>query len=1184
MTPATAFVPLDGVTAIEASAGTGKTYTITQLYLRLLLEQPLDVASILVVTYTKAATAELRNRVRSRLVEAAGLFRAGASEDPFYAELLRRVPDRIAAERAIERALRGFDEAAIYTIHGFCQRVLSERAFESGVAFDAELVPDQDELVLEVIDDFWRLHVQAASPGFVRYLTETKKWTPERLRRELRGHLGRAYARIAVPVDPGDLDAAEARVATSLTALRADWPDVRSGLARVVKGFPLKPASYRDLHVATNVETISLLLVSGAPATALVKPVERFTSVKMVDCRTDPHWVPDHPIIRRCDELVAAVTARDAAYAAQTALLFARLREYGERELVTRKTSAGVQFYDDLLRSLASALQDSVRGASLAAEVRRRYPAALVDEFQDTDPVQYDVVRRIYGDAACPVVLVGDPKQAIYSFRGADVFSYMRARADAKACHALAVNWRADAPLVEAVNAVFGGRELPFFFEGIPFKRAEPAPGREAPALVLDAPGAALRLWWVAGDGDKSALKMETRSRIIDTTASEIARMLAAGQAGTARLGKDQLVGGHIAVLVRTNDEGRRMRRALLDRGVASVQQAVDSVFASREAEEVERVLVAIAEPGQAPLVRAALATEMLGWDADRLEALANDDVAWDERIERFHEYHQWWQSRGFASMWRELLVREGVAARLLAFPDGERRMTNLAHTAELLQAATMRRRGGIAALIEWLADARGATDGRPVEMNEDEHLLRLESDANLVQIVTVHKAKGLQYPIVFCPFLWDGNMWAERSERLVYHEEGNDSATLDVGPADEATRRRACDEELAERLRLLYVALTRAQHRCYLVWGKLKDGGKSPLAWLLHAQGGTDTKAIAARYDGLAVPALRAEVDVLVERSQGTIAIEPLPAASPRRFASTGIETATLQPRRLVHPVRGGWAIASFSALLADEAEPERLDFDQADEPVADTTELVLDPHGFPRGARAGRCLHSIFEAIDFTAPDPTVVATTLRTYGIDARWEPAVGAWLDRILATPLDDGSGLHLGAEPRGRRLDELGFYYPVDGVDVARLGVELARAGFADGAFVDAVTRLPARAARGFLTGAIDCVLEHGGRYFVLDYKSNRLGASLDAYAAAALVPAMARGHYWLQYLIYAVAVHRWLGRRLAGYDYDRHFGGIRYLFLRGMDPAHGPTHGVYADRPSRDVIERMDARLAGGAR
>jgi exodeoxyribonuclease V beta subunit len=1105
---------------------------------------------------------------------------AGTSTDAFWAELLRRTPDRAAAVRTLERALQSFDEAAIFTIHGFCQRMLAEHAFESGVPFDAELVPDQDDLLLDVVDDFWRLHVQAAPVGFVRYLA-AKRWSPEWLRSEVRNHLGRRYFRTIVPEAGADLVALEARVEAGFALVRRDWAETRCAFPTWLGAAPLNRNKVRTETVTRAMATVDAELAGTASSAELVAELARFTSTRLLEASKSPAWVPDHPFVRACDEIAAAAAARDAAYGAHSAALIAELVGFAERELTARKAASGIQFYDDLLISLARALDDPVRGPSLAEAVRRRHPAALVDEFQDTDPVQYDVVRRIYGAGDRPVVLVGDPKQAIYSFRGADVFSYLRARDDARAHHPLSINWRADAPLVDAVNTIFTARERPFLVERIPFERVEPAAERVAKALVVDGDdGPALRIWWLA---DRPLTKAEGRQRAIDATAAEIARLLTLGRAGRARLGDDRLVGGHIAVLVRTNDEGRRVREALLRLGIASVQQSVDSVFASREAAELERVLLAVAEPGQAPLVRAALATEMLGWTAADLERLAADDVAWDDRIEAFHEYHHRWQSHGFVSMLRELLARERVAERLLAYPDGERRMTNLAHATELLHAAAMRRRGGVDGLVEWLADARGAV--RPAEMTEDEHLLRLESDAELVQIVTVHKAKGLQYPIVFCPFLWEAYSHVKRSASIVFHEPDADGPTLELGaPPTGADRDRACEEELAERIRLFYVALTRAEHRCYLVCGKaVTDGERTALSWLFHARPeDTSLQAIDARYKQADVAALRADVERLAAGSGGTIGVADLPAAAVDRVGEAAVGSERLVARHPERRVGPGYTIASFTALAAGDVELERRDFDQTDDASAADLVARADVHGFPRGARAGRCLHAILEAVDFARPDRAVVGRTLRAFGIDALWEPVVCGWLERILATPLTDDGGLRLAGVPRDRRVAELEFYYPIGALDLVALGRELAEGGFADGAFREAAARLPARTASGFLTGSIDCVLEHGGRYFVLDYKSNRLGDSLDAYAAPALTAAMARGQYWLQYLIYTVAVHRWLGRRLASYDYERHFGGVRYLFLRGMEPSRGMRSGVYADRPARALVERLDAALGDG--
>jgi exodeoxyribonuclease V beta subunit len=351
----------------------------------------------------------------------------------------------------------------------------------------------------------------------------------------------------------------------------------------------------------------------------------------------------------------------------------------------------------------------------------------------------------------------------------------------------------------------------------------------------------------------------------------------------------------------------------------------------------------------------------------------------------------------------------------------------------------------------------------------------------------------------------------------------------------------------------------------------------------LLHAGGAVDLAGVKARYKGAGSAALRREVEDLVARGGGTIALAAMPEETSARYDGAPIVPANLSPRRLARAPDRGFTIGSFSALVADSEELERPDYDQRAEP-ADEVGAVLDAHGFPRGPRAGRCLHAILEGADFTALDPEDVARHLRAWSIDAKWAPIVVDWLGRALATPLDTERPFRLADVPRARRVDELEFYYPVDGLDPGALARRLADAGFAGGAFVDAAARIPARRLRGFLRGFIDAVVEHEGRYFVVDYKSNRLGDSLDAYAAAALVPEIARGHYWLQYLIYVVAVHRWLGRRLRGYDYDRHFGGVRYLFLRGMDPARGVASGVYADRPSRAVIALLDEALGGRPR
>ena len=1181
-------VPLGGMVAVEASAGTGKTYAITRLYLRLVVEARLPVREILVVTYTKAATAELRGRLRGALANASRALRTGRADDDVTSELLAHVADRSAARASVERALHGFDEAAVFTIHGFCQRVLTDRAFESGVLFDTELVPDQRDLVQEVVDDFWRRELYDTSPLFARFAVDQARLAPDGLATLVRTHAARPYRRIDAPAE---VDAArcEDELAAALADVRARWSEDRAVVESLLTTTPaLSRARYRVAKLPEWFRGLDVALAEE-PVDLDPEVFARFGSARLAAATRQGQRLPAHPFFAACETLARTIERLHDAYAARVATLQARLVGEAGPELARRKRARRVQYYDDLVQGLGRALADPVHGPPLAAALRARYRAALIDEFQDTDSVQYDIVRRIYGDGTAPVFLVGDPKQAIYSFRGADVFTYLRARSDAATSRHLARNWRSVPALARAVNAVFGGAARPFVLDAIPFVPAVPA-DQTLPALVIaDDPDAPLRVWLLPSE--KRLTKDEARVAAADAAAREVARLLALGAAGGARLGTEPLHGGHIAILVRRNEDGRMMRERLLALGVLSVQQAVDSVFGSREALELERVLLAITSPGQGPLLRAALATELLGASGADVLGLDEDERAWEARVDAFHDYHDVWRTRGFAAMLRELLRREDVPRRLLAHDDGERRLTNVLHVGELLQGRETRAGGGMDALVEWLADARRAAD-----VDEDEQQLRLESDERLVKIVTVHKSKGLEYPIVLCPFLWDGRLVSENGEVLVFHEDDGDArATLDLGsPARDARRPLAVREELAEHVRLLYVALTRAAHRCYVAWGDVNGGQSSPLAWLLHAPADVSTaadpiKAVAQRYGTLGRGGIRSDLERLVERAGGAVRVEPPPAHVARRPSARS--TGSPPPgdaRRLARPIPPAWQIASFTTL-ARGLDAERPDYDALTAAPAQPSPASrrYDVFGFPSGARAGSCVHGILERIDFAAGDPDawtrVVRDRLRAYGFEPAWAPVLIETLARVVATPLDDASGLRLDRIAREARVNELEFHHPlarIEGGTLARLA--LAH-GFGAGPIRDAVAQASVRPVAGFMKGFIDCIAAYDGRYWLFDYKTNWLGDAVDDYAADRLTAVMARDAYWLQYLVYTVVLHRWLARRLPDYDYDRHVGGVRYLFVRGMEPERGTTTGVYQDRPPRALIESLDAYMAGKA-
>jgi exodeoxyribonuclease V beta subunit len=611
------------------------------------------------------------------------------------------------------------------------------------------------------------------------------------------------------------------------------------------------------------------------------------------------------------------------------------------------------------------------------------------------------------------------------------------------------------------------------------------------------------------------------------------------------------------------------VREALSAVGVASVQRGSQNVFATAEAEELERVLLAIAEPGREQLIGAALATELMGYSGDELYLLRTNEAAWEKAVEMFREAHREWRERGFIPMLRTFLHHYDVVYRLLQYTDGERRVTNLRHLAERLHCDADRQ--GMSGLLAWFAGKRKA----PGFANLEE-LLRLESDENLVKILTIHVAKGLEFPLVFCPFLWDGKLWSKNDDVLAFHDPQTREAVVDFGSETiEQAREQARLEERAENMRLLYVALTRAKYRCCMIWGNIKDAEASAPAWLL--------KGAAAQIDPTN---MRGDVERLQASSNGAIAVVDLPTGRDGHFQPGDPTSPVLAARVFTGSIDDTKRVTSFTGLAHGRAlEAPDYDATPEREPLAEEITGRLDIFTFPRGAQAGKCLHAIFETVDFVALArddlSRIVARELAAHGFESEWAGVVAEMVERVIATPLDENGTLQLNRVPRSKRLDELEFYYPLASLSHAGLKQILVASGFPD-EIRDRIGELTFAPLQGYMRGFIDLVFEHDARYYLVDYKSNWLGSTIHAYQRDALERAMGREAYYLQYLVYCVALHRYLQLRVRGYSYDTHFGGVRYLFLRGMHPKAGASCGVYSDKPPHALIDALDRYLRTG--
>ena len=1197
--------PLQGATLLEASAGTGKTWNICGLYMRLLLEKKLDVRQILVVTFTNAATAELRERIRQRIVEVHDYIveEKKAPDTPVhdFVQQLRASNDDAPLIHRLKYALQSFDEAAIFTIHGFCQRALADAAFAAGQPFSLELAPDDSDLLLEAVQDFWRRHIAADSmSGELATFLLQKKDSPEKYAKLLKRHLAKPLARIEWPSETTEIKVDGTALERAFVEAKGAWEASQTAITEQLQQAwdkdQLKKNIYREGAIADATSKYQRLFQSGDPLNEMAKEsrLALFSTGKIVQGTKQKHTPPEHRFFDLAEDYLSQREALENDLKIARQQLIRQMLEETSSSLPQRKRERGLQSFDDLLGNLHTALSGG-DFPWLAATLRERYPAALVDEFQDTDPLQYAIFNGIYsGSSNNALFFVGDPKQAIYRFRNADLETYFRAREQASGIYSIRNNQRSTKGMIDAANGIFSANPLAFMHDALDFQKT--GYGRNADVVMHDssASSANLHLWMLPKNDDGEYIERnDAIQQSANATATEISRLLAAADQEQVSIDSQPLTAGQIAVLVRSHKQGRLIRQALSRLEIDSVEMSQASVFKSADAEEVERILTAIWFPNRLSLLRSALATELLGYDAADIFAISDDETRLMEFAQTFAAYRERWLTHGIAYVYRHMLSDQSVSERMLPRPDGERRMTNLLHLGELLQQASELHLAPDA-LLRWLQTRRREDGG------DETSQLRLESDQNLVKIMTIHKSKGLEFPVVFCPFLWDGyrNTRNDLEGREYHDARGN--TVIDYRPdadGDAEISDQIRHEADAEDLRLMYVALTRAAHRCYLVAGcySYKHGNArvatpnqsktSLLNWLVAGDGLTPEQWKNGNRKEAPPEVIEQAWQQLAESCDG-ISMQALPSGLGKTLAISGAGKSELSYQKLKTRKLNGWRISSYSGLSRGAThENAASDHDNLVAPAPEAEQQALAGNDillFPKGASAGDCIHRAFELCDFSMPltYEDAIARALSEHpqptGDTAKEGGDLTAMLRQmmhdVLHTSLADGIRLY-DVIPQ-RRLSEMGFHLSRTSLTDNELNQTLQALGYA-------VPRLRFSDLDGYLKGFIDLIFEHDGRYYILDWKSNYLGDTQADYGPEMVAEAMAGNGYHLQYLLYTVALHRYLAQRIPAYRYDTHFGGVLYLFVRGVRPewqnVDGTSSGVFFERPDERVIERLDA-------
>ncbi len=1241
---------MDGSNLVEASAGTGKTYCIQTLFLRLVIEHGYEVRNILVVTFTDAATKELRDRLRTILQKFQQYCDGNLSDKDGDYDRVSKVFELdltgdmtrqdIVEERAYRArcALLDFDESSISTIHGFCSKVLSRYAFECGHDFDAELMGNTDTIVSDLCEDWWRENRYNAGDLERNSIQELKL---NNIKNAVKQYIKKPDS-ILLP----ELEGFNSEVSAMLDKVSdaARWwnefgSEVKNELlASHDKGFLNENyvVNYpRQLDLACvdteKNETELLRLFALYKRSRITNKSIEIDGLTPTGKKKKKNWSPGSRTKEFLDytngfaescELLAKAKLRDAMLS---------LKDLYH----SRREEMHVMSYDDLLLNLRNALRADADTGSLVNALREEYQVALIDEFQDTDPVQYEIFKSIFIAGERPVFLVGDPKQAIYKFRNGDIFTYYAAQNEiaAEQHYTLSCNYRSEQNLINGLNTIFGDSEehISFLNKNISYTGDLTAKGKDhSAALLLDGveDNNPFHVWYYRNIGDLAVGGGESpfRHQIYMDVAEEIVSLL---QNDKITIGGRRLRPSDFAVLVLMHREATAINAELSVRNIPAVRQSIGNVFDSVEASDIYLFLNAMSNPGNLSTVFSLLATNLSSYTKDEIYRLKNGESincenkhgtdlglhAAEDVVKYFVDGHERWVKGSFIEAFSYICEKLGVKGSLMSYDNGERRLTNLLQLEELIHDAILQKNMGMQMTLNWFLSQ---LDEETREDN-DAQLMRLESDSDAVQIMTVFKSKGLEFPVVFAPTLWR-NKKLHNSAATEYHgkideADGHNTVPkliLDMDKNKEG-KAIAVREQEEEDVRLLYVASTRGVHRTYLVWGDMEKKHYNSAIKHVLSDGDLDLDNCvenAAKEYGDADFTIKKDGVKIIVRNAGTEQATNIYTATENIIDIESLETADKNYDTELD-IDKSYGHTSFSGIAPEHADMSATEsveqnivdaeYTAYENEVIDGDKESINIFNFVAGAKTGTCWHSIFETLDFMADDYEIrlaVDEALDIFRLSkGRREESIQRKRDVVFemvkgVLNIDLPCNCKLSDIAVSHKLAEMEFNFSLPLWDDSVKGKEHSGRRTVEitnvlnkhwsndptkEEFLERIKHWDKQIPQGFITGFIDLLFEHDGKYYIIDWKSNRCGGTPAGFSADGLRSEMAGSTYFLQYLIYTVALHNYLNGSIADYDYDTHFGGAIYVFLRGYNVV--PDNGIYFDRPPKELIEDLSIVL-----
>ena len=1139
-----------GLSVVEASAGTGKTHAISHLVPRLLLDGTIShPREILLVTFTNDAARELAERVRR-------VFAALAHPSGSEHESISRLRGEFGAARTAEvarRFLPELDQLAVSTIHSFCQGVLHAEGTLCGMPVVPDLVPDAGELLERLVLDRWesRMGGDARLAEFAHGM----EWNPGSDLPAASAILGLDEWEWSPAVTPGFEKTWEAfchapeRFSSEVLAALTAW-DARVPAWNKAGADPLlRKGYYNTLGHAADMR-------SWMQAVTWLAKVEELVTARSRDGKEARAQGGELAAVRMAKDILREAVLVRWAWRTASA-------EHVRGCVIDALRGRGEITYDGLIVALRDALRGP-HGGELARVLRGKYRVALIDESQDTDPRQFEIFEKIFVDSELRLVLVGDPKQAIYAFRGADVNTYLAAREMAAAVggnrvFSLNRTYRAPAPLVRAINAIFE-RPNSFLKEGLLFEPA--CSGIPDVRLVVPGENEAVRVEYrvVSDEVAPDYSSAEKRAfRLAGGVADEIARLLECG----ARLESEDpstaprpVEPGDFCVLVNNHFEAADIVDALARAGIPAIRGRGADIMLSEEAGEVLLLLRALDAPRRASLRGAALAGRLFGLDA--LAVSSEGTSSWPDH---FIAWQSVWHAEGPAALFAAIdstLHREGAPGlieRLTRLPDGERRATNLRQIIDLMETASADFAHRPEALLRWLASQISKAGSQPPE----ERQAQLESDATAVKIVTMHSAKGLEFPLVFCPYLWS---FKQRDGIYTLGRKGDSPVVMDRGLAEPAVADALARAEFEDRLRLIYVALTRAKVKLWIWCGAVADGkAATPLDWLLREDTSTDFDA----WKQSDFPARGSAHRRVVEAMARHLPVVIRDAANPTgvKWSGPRMESRPVPAARTPPDIPHPWGMTSFSGLTR-EKNP-RAPTEEGNPPVAATREVNAF-FSAPGGTLVGTALHEWIEGWDFGSLSMETLRVHFAKYPMPAtepEWAIRAEDMLSHLARAVLP-GAGCTVAEACPDPAASEWHFQMPLrETIGPHELAEVFEHHGYAD--YAAQLSVLPAGHVRGYLHGFLDRLAKCGPSWGVIDWKTNLLGSSIDDYREEALMACAQRSHYFLQAHLYLVALRRHRPGALAG---------AWLVFLRAV--RGGTPDGILHIHPPAALLADLD--------